>query len=79
MKKLNKKQLTQHINELVEEYYEDYIQTPTRKKIFVDQVYDTALGTCETLDDVTTLIDGILIGWFMDREQDYTIYKRIFK
>ena len=66
-KELNESELKDYINELVEEYYDDYIKTEERKNIFVNQVFDTALNTCEYFSDVNTLVDGILIGWFMPR------------
>jgi phosphatidylinositol kinase/protein kinase (PI-3 family) len=66
-KQLNEHELKDFINQLVEEYYDDYIETEERKSIFVNQVFDTAFNTCESLYEVTTLVDGILIGWFMSR------------
>lgn len=78
-KELDETVLKNFIDDLVKEYYEDYIFTEQRKKIFIEQLYDTALGTCQSLDEVGTLADGILIGWFMDRDQDYKILKCIFK
>jgi len=66
-KELDETTLKNFIDSLIKEYYEDYIFNEQRKKIFADQLYDTAFGTCESLTEVSTLADGILIGWFMER------------
>jgi hypothetical protein len=67
MKELDGIVLMNFINQLVDEFYDDYILSDERKEIFINQVYNTSLGTCETLTEVSHLVDGILIGWFMER------------
>lgn len=66
-KQLNENELMEYIEALVDEFMDDYIISEDRRKRFIEQVYDTTLGTCESLNEVTQFVDGLLIGWGMER------------
>jgi hypothetical protein len=66
-KQLNENELMEYIEALADEFMDDYIISEDRRKRFIEQVYDTTLGTCESLNEVTQFVDGLLIGWRMER------------
>jgi hypothetical protein len=66
-KQLNENELMEYIKALADEFMDDYIISEDRRKQFIEQVYDTTLGTCESLNEVTQFVDGLLIGWRMER------------
>lgn len=66
-KQLNENELMEYIEALADEFMDDYIISEDRRKRFIEQVYDTTLGTCESLNEVTQFVDGLLIGWGMER------------
>ena len=66
-KQLNENELMEYIKTLADEFMDDYIISEDRRKRFIEQVYDTTLGTCESLNEVTQFVDGLLIGWGMER------------
>lgn len=76
-KQLNENELMEYIEALADEFMDDYIISEDRRKRFIEQVYDTTLGTCESLNEVTQFVDGLLIGWGMER-QAYKIEEHIF-
>ena len=67
-KQLNENELMEYIEALADEFMDDYIISEDRRKRFIEQVYDTTLGTCESLNEVTQFVDGLLIGWGMERQ-----------
>ena len=66
-KQLNENELMEYIEALADEFMDDYIISEDRRKRFIEQVYNTTLGTCESLNEVTQFVDGLLIGWRMER------------
>jgi hypothetical protein len=66
-KQLNENELMEYIKALADEFMDDYIISEDRRKRFIEQVNDTTLGTCESLNEVTQFVDGLLIGWGMER------------
>ena len=66
-KQLNENELMEYIEALADEFMDDYIISEDRRKRFIEQVYDITLGTCESLNEVTQFVDGLLIGWRMER------------